>query len=532
MIPMKARKATIKKPKFLINYFVSLIIVLLIFAVLSSFVFTLAYMEYIYSAEQESELYDVSETIDSYLFENGKEKETLSTEDLNKIKSGLLGVYIATGQRARVYIRNAGVIDSSQTAILYHTEYSDGVKHEEYDPEKYRSYVLTLADEKYMKYFTSPEIKEMWVVDSNHGGDCFELQPELEFQCNKYYINPDKGLFIPVEVEICTANDFTNYKPTGKIINIDPGNTEGYRLVVIEPGVNANFGEVAGFDGVDNDADYESYSTSEGSLAYRTEWTNKKLIPFTTKYKSQVTNAVIVIVWAALAFAFIPASISYNAKRRRYEIFEYRRKMVDAMAHDLKTPMAAISAFAENLSNNIATDKKEYYAGKIEDKVAQMNRMVNDILEFSKSENSNATITKENIDIADVIEKIIADNEHITAERSLKINFEKKSVTVKTDLNLFRMAIANLINNAVLYSKEGTEISITCDEKNLVIINIAEEAEGNANDLKDPFVKGSKARSTGGTGLGLAIANNNLAMLGFKLDVKFEDDRFVATVKL
>ena len=41
-----------------------------------------------------------------------------------------------------------------------------------------------------------------------------------------------------------------------------------------------------------------------------------------------------------------------------------------------------------------------------------------------------------------------------------------------------------------------------------------------------------KARSTGGTGLGLAIANNNLAMLGFKLDVKFEDDRFVATVKL
>ena len=161
-----------------------------------------------------------------------------------------------------------------------------------------------------------------------------------------------------------------------------------------------------------------------------------------------------------------------------------------------------------------------------------MNRMVNDILEFSKSENSNSVITKENVDIADVIEKIISDNEHIISERSLKINFTKKSVSVRTDLNLFRMAIANLINNAVLYSKEGTEISITCDEKNLVIINIAEEVSDNAKDLKDPFVKGSKARSTGGTGLGLAIANNNLAMLGFKLDVKYEDDRFVATVKL
>ena len=94
------------------------------------------------------------------------------------------------------------------------------------------------------------------------------------------------------------------------------------------------------------------------------------------------------------------------------------------------------------------------------------------------------------------------------------------------------MALANLINNAVFYSKEGTQIDISLDEKDLIIINISEEKTDNAENLKDPFVKGSRSRGSGGTGLGLAIANNNLAMLGFKLEIQSKDDKFIATVKL
>jgi signal transduction histidine kinase len=206
--------------------------------------------------------------------------------------------------------------------------------------------------------------------------------------------------------------------------------------------------------------------------------------------------------------------------------------MTDAMAHDLKSPMAAISAFAENLSDNVATDKREYYAGKIEEKVAQMNKMVNDILEFSKSENSPAVINKVNVDIGDVIGKAVADNEHTIDDRFLKINCDKKNITIQTDLKLFSQAISNLINNAVLYSKEGTAIDITFDEKSMVISNISEENVDNAEELKQPFVKGSTERGTKGSGLGLAIAENNFAMLGYKLEVSSDEGRFVTTIKL
>ena len=528
---MKVRKGTIKRPKFLINYTVSLIIVLIIFMSAAAFFCLAYYMEYLYEADHESDLFSLSEATNAYIYENGHEKEKLSVEDINKIKSGLIGLYLSTGQRARLYIRDVGMIDSSQAAILYHTDYGDQPENGEFNTDKVRSYTLRLADEKYMEYFNAPEIKEMRCID-DHGAECFEQQPVLQFICNKYYVNLEKGLFIPVEVEICTANAHTNFKPTGKIINIDPGNTDGFTLVIMEKGVNANLGEAAGYEGVDNDADYTNESNNEGGLVYKTEYTDKKMIPFTLKYKTRLTNALVAIIWAAAVFAFIPATVSYNVRMRRYQIFEYRLKMIDAMAHDLKTPMAAVSAYAENLSNNIATDKKEYYADKIVDKVSQMNKMVSDILEFSKSEKSSGVIKKEDTDIGGIIDEIISDNEHSVNERSLKINFDKKSVIIKTDPQLFRQAVSNLIGNAVLYSKEGTEIDIACDDKTLTITNIPAEKIGDVKDLKKPFEKGDTTRGNKGTGLGLAIANNNLAMLGFKLGITAEDGKFTATVKM
>lgn len=214
------------------------------------------------------------------------------------------------------------------------------------------------------------------------------------------------------------------------------------------------------------------------------------------------------------------------------DICVYRRKMIDAIAHDLKSPMAAISACSENLSDNISTDKKEYYAGIIQEKVAQMNEILNNYLLFSESENLPAIINKENVEIGDVVEKIIVDNEHLIVEHRLKINCDKKSITIQTDLKLFSKAVSNLINNAVLYSKEGTAIDINFDDNSLVISNKPAEIIDDTEELKQPFVKGSAERRTQGSGLGLAIAENNLAILGFSLDIRSCEGKFVATVKM
>ena len=517
---MKSRKTTIKKPKFLIPYFISVIVLLAVFTTAGVIYFLPEYYVYNFNVMQSASWRE--ETIAKFLEEVLTEPE-LSGNDLAYAKENLINHYCETGVRYEVIIDGKDRVDTSRDAILTYTYRAP-------DGDGDRAY-FQLADKAYLKYFDTPEVQAESFIDKEYS-QYFTHSPKIEFECREFYADLEKGVFIPVSVRIIDSKG----DDTDVSFKIEPKDTEGMTLINPEyDGFMFATGTVAGdpFGGgsLENIGHLE-YENGNMSHNFTCRATGASTIPFRTAYKSALLIAIILVCCGAFILAFVPAAIIYNTRKRRYEIFEYRLKMVDAMAHDLKTPMAAVSAYAENLSNHIGTDKQEYYAAKVEEKVAQMNRMVNDILEFSKSERQTAEISKENVDVGDVIAELIADNELMIKERSLKIGYEKKSVVVSTDRKLFRMALANLINNAVFYSKEGTQIDISLDEKDLIIINISEEKTDKAENLKDPFVKGSRSRGSGGTGLGLAIANNNLAMLGFKLEIQSKDDKFIATVKL
>ena len=529
---MKLNKAKIKRPKFLLSYFVSVLVLLLVFAVLSAFYVMFLLVDYQQEVDFDEENYSLSNYTPDI--------DNPTAEDLAAIKWSLLDHYCSTGENVILnayrhktdhsadYNKFLFSVDTSRTALLAYNE--DHVVH-----------YLTLADDSYLKYFDSPEVKAYEFLDT--GNDItLPKKPMIVFRCRDFYVNYENATFIPAEIEIMKTvqRRYGDPENTGLIIKIEPGNLEGYKHVtprsdkvweddgLVQYGAVAGCAEFLGIDWTENA--WTGYWNDE--MVVEICHTGLNHIPFQELYKDKLQIVIYCIIVGAFIFAFVPSTINYNIKLRRFKIFEYRSKMIDAMAHDLKTPMAAITAYAENLSNHIGTDKQEYYAGKIEDKVAQMNKMVNDILEFSKSENNPAKITKEDLDIADVIEKIIADNEHTISERSLKINYDKKSMTVKTDEKIFEQAISNLINNAVLYCKEGTEIGIACEDKKIVITNITTGKIDDVKSLKNPFTKGDSARKNNGTGLGLAIADNNLAILGYKLYITTDEDKFIATVKM
>ena len=530
---MKVRKS-IKKPRFIISYLGSFVIVAIILACMGLIAFYGAQNTYNSLAEirmPKTEA-DVHTAIVDFLLN----KRKITAQDRTDIKFILLEHFSETSQRFKVYFDNEEIADSTQTALMYY-----------YTDEEH--YNLEIADKKYLEYFKTPEFQKYWKTDSERiDGIGSENEKEilprfyesksLDLVVREAYINLEEAKFIPVVCEIYEHDNNLDGRPTGPVVSIpvESGSVipEGYTLYKSNAYYPSFSATIEGFDGQDNDSEYGEidYRSNGGYKFFGYKKTLLKWIPFATVYSSQIRSAVCLMIVSAIILSLIPASIIYNIQKRKYEIFEYRRKMTDAMAHDLKSPMAAISAFAENLSDNVATDKREYYAGKIEEKVAQMNKMVNNILEFSKSENLPAEIKKEDVDVGVVIGKTIADNDHVIAERSLKINCEKKNITIQTDIKLFSQAVSNLINNAVLYSKEGTAIDISFDEKSLVISNTPAKKVDNAAELKQPFVKGSDERSTQGSGLGLAIAENNLAMLGYKLDVRIDEGSFVAAVRL
>lgn len=527
---MKVNKS-IKKPKFLTTYFGSLLIVTIILACMGMIAFYGAKNTYDTLAQDdrsESEV-NVQKGVETYLWK----KRKITASERNDLKSLLVEHYSNTRQRFKVYFDNEEIADSSQSAFMFY--YNDS-----------ENYNLEIADKKYLEYFKTPELLKYWQTKSERRIENYDkgwILPRhyegksLEMIVWEAHIDIENSRFIPIVCEIYDLDNDLNGYLRGPVVSIPIEKygkiPDGYTLYRTSGGSHGFQATIEDFEDTDNEDEYNylEYSDNGFDKYYGYKYTPLEYIPFATVYSAKIKAAVILMLVIAIFFSLIPATIVFNVQKRKYDIFEYRRKMTDAMAHDLKSPMAAISACAENLSDNIDTENKEYYAGKIQEKVAQMNKMVNDILEFSKSENSPAVINKQKVDVGEVIAKALTDNDHTIIERSLKINCEKKNITIQTDIKLFSQAVSNLINNAVLYSKEDTAIDISFDEKSLVISNTPAKKVDNAAELKQPFVKGSDERSTQGSGLGLAIAENSLAMLGYKLDVRIDEGRFVATVK-
>ncbi|MCQ2483691.1 MAG: hypothetical protein MJ153_09420 [Clostridia bacterium] len=106
--------------------------------------------------------------------------------------------------------------------------------------------------------------------------------------------------------------------------------------------------------------------------------------------------AVIVLI-----AALIINEIYYLRKKSVYDIFEYRKKTTNAMAHDLKTPLAIASLSVANLKENLNKDSErvDYHADQIEESIQHMNQLICNILSFSNSEDNTRKFAKNDVDV-------------------------------------------------------------------------------------------------------------------------------------
>ncbi|PWJ69606.1 histidine kinase/DNA gyrase B/HSP90-like ATPase [Ruminococcaceae bacterium R-25] len=410
------------------------------------------------------------------------------------------------------------------------TSYKDGL----FDPR--------VEWELYNSWARDPLFREMGL---SHVGkyDFFESTELLTA-----YINREKHTFIPGIIRVTYMDE--TYE-----IDCTPADTKGYEKAVFsddwEPGeVSRWFGisyknapELSSKnitavcfcdpDGITSCLDRSEFEekVNSGELKNLT-WTIGYYIP---EYKhpdsvlryAPFSCALIVIasLLSALAAALVWSIVKYQKEKTVWEIFEYRTKTTEAMAHDLKTPLAAIMAYAENLeASSEDPSKVREYSKNINEKVSTMDHMIGDILSFSRSETGKIDIVKEELSIAEII------NESLSALPEMKADL-KGDAKIETDRKLLKQAIDNLLSNCDRYGDKESPVDITVDSENILIINKTDKTYDDADSLKKPFVKGEDSRGGKGTGLGLAIADNNLNILGYKLELISEKGIFKAIVK-
>ena len=241
---------------------------------------------------------------------------------------------------------------------------------------------------------------------------------------------------------------------------------------------------------------------------------------------------IVAFILLSALLCFISSKITYAGLKAQYDMEDYRKTLINTMAHDLKSPLMSISGYAENLKESVHSEKRGHYASAIMDNVDHMNRIINDILSLSKTEDGNVVLNKTDLNVEDIIRECLKKYELQMNERKLTVA-TNGSLTLRADKTLFTEALDNLIGNAVKYADAESEITFTLDKKSIGITNQCSTKIENVNELLKPFVTGDKNRSNkGGSGLGLAIAKNIMDLHKFKMSVDCADKNFKININL
>ncbi|MDD3022769.1 MAG: ATP-binding protein [Syntrophomonadaceae bacterium] len=210
---------------------------------------------------------------------------------------------------------------------------------------------------------------------------------------------------------------------------------------------------------------------------------------------------------------------------------EVRKDFVANVSHELKTPVATISGFAETLMNegDLGTEHVKEFSSIIYEESQRLSRIINRLLELSRLESYQQQLNSRLIDMGAVIEYAI----NIVKKRSnspeLNISFTKpaEAVCIAGDEDLIVQIMLNLLDNAINYSSRGQEISVSLEESEETIkVSVADKGEGiPEKDLPRIFerfyrVDKTRSKKTGGTGLGLSIVKHLVENHGGQVGVK------------
>lgn len=229
----------------------------------------------------------------------------------------------------------------------------------------------------------------------------------------------------------------------------------------------------------------------------------------TFRHVTVMILAVISVLFILL-ITFIFAICSKRVLRPFEENTRKQKQFITDASHELKTPLAIISANAEVLEYK---DGKNEWIGNITEQVHHMSELVDELLILSKMEELDGTWDLESVNLSDVVNETIDSFGEVFRKKQVQLQSRIDDVIVNGNVKQLTMLISILVENASKYVTDRgvIKISLRTTGKAAVfqIYNTAQLADsGNLENLFDRFYRpdGSRTSLTGGHGIGLSIA--------------------------
>ena len=252
----------------------------------------------------------------------------------------------------------------------------------------------------------------------------------------------------------------------------------------------------------------------EGSLRYqvaKTDAGTMVVLVDANKETQQVSRLMMVtgavfILCLAVVYVLVRL-VSKRAIRPFVENVERQQQFIANASHEIKTPLAVLSANTDLLAM-MGTEAKFVDSNKRQ--IKRLNSLVEQMLILSRYDEGEAAATKEEVDLVAVTKTIVEEILPVLNEKGLQVEFTGEAQTlVTTNKSAMTELIRILLDNAMKYTVGEPVITVEAKRNQLAIGNETEPmTKEQVSQIFDRFyrVDSSRNRTTGGSGLGLSIA--------------------------
>jgi signal transduction histidine kinase len=183
-----------------------------------------------------------------------------------------------------------------------------------------------------------------------------------------------------------------------------------------------------------------------------------------------------------------------------------QKEFINVAAHELRTPTQAILGYAELLQMD--PEDRDEMVNAIYRNSVRLQRLTSDILDVTRIESETLRIDKERFNIKDVILGAMQDAHSQLANGRVRFVYDPQDVYLQADRGRITQVVANLLDNAAKFTKEGT-ITISVEKENgQVIVSVQDTGAGIDGDIMPRLFSKFATKSDKGTGLGLFISRS------------------------